>query len=48
MKTIPLLEDLLFGLEILFCPRGIINKPTVRRAPYETTLQTLIFANDTV
>ncbi len=30
MKTIPFLEDLLFGSEILFCPRGIINKPTVR------------------
>ena len=29
MKTIPFLEDLLFGSEILFCPRGIINKPTV-------------------
>ncbi len=29
MKTIPFLEDLVFGSEILFCPRGIINKPTV-------------------
>jgi hypothetical protein len=29
MKTIPFLEDLLFGSEILFCPRSIINKPTV-------------------
>jgi hypothetical protein len=29
MKTIPFLEDLLFVSEILFCPRGIINKPTV-------------------
>jgi hypothetical protein len=29
MKTIPFLEYLLFGSEILFCPRGIINKPTV-------------------
>jgi hypothetical protein len=28
MKTIPFLEDLLFGSEILFCPCGIINKPT--------------------
>jgi hypothetical protein len=29
MKTFPFLEDLLFVSEILFCPRGIINKPTV-------------------
>ncbi len=28
-KTIPFLEDLLFGSKKLFCPRGIINKPTV-------------------
>ncbi len=43
MKIITILQDLLFGSEILFWPYGIINKPTVECGLFSSFISSLWF-----